>query len=105
MIIHSTSAEFISKVLKSKGETAVLFYDASDPRSVNFLPVWKGQESKSTVNLAQVSLGGQDPLRTRYNLKNLPTVVLFENGHAKRRKEPAEPGSTLSERELLALLR
>jgi len=105
MIIHSTSAEFPSKVLKSKGETAVLFYDASDPKSVNFLPVFKGQAARSMVNLAQVSLGQQDPLRTRYNLKNLPTVVIFENGHAKRRKEPVEPNSTLSERDLQALLR
>lgn len=105
MIVHSTSAEFGSKVLKSKGETAVLFYDASDPKSVSFLPVWKGAESKSTVNLAQVSLGSHDPLRHRYNLKNLPTVVIFENGHAKRRKEPAEPGTTLSERDLAAVLR
>jgi len=105
MVLHSNSTEFGTKVLSKKGETAVLFYDASDPRSVNFLPVFRNQESRSPVNLAQVNLGGQDPLRTRYNLKNLPCVVIFENGHAKRRKEPADGASTLSEQDLRAVLR
>ena len=83
-ILHE---EFDSKVLKNGNKTIVLFYASWCPYCTNFKPTFESFKIDNANKFGALIDEDENPLWDRFNIKLVPTVIVFENGKIIARRD------------------
>ena len=93
----------LEDAVKSKKKVFVLFYASWCPFSQRFLPIFQKHAENGLQDCMRIKTDDKAKLCEKYSIDIVPTVLLFEQGTVTKRLD-GEPGSGLSEKQLMKLL-
>lgn len=102
--ILMTSLTQLDSFVRSTPYVYVLFYASWCPYSRMFLPVFEKVSKENPGTCARAVVDEDEALWSTYNIRVVPTVLLFENGNVTHRLDGVA-GEGLNESELRAFLK
>ena len=83
---YVTPEEFDSKVLKSDKKIVVLFYATWCLYCANFKPTFESTKIETSSKFGSIIDEDENPLWDRFDIKAVPTMIVFQNGKIISRK-------------------
>ena len=85
--MENISPEEFDSILSNANKNIVLFYASWCPYCTNFRPTFESSKIDNANKFGALVDEDENPLWDRFNIKLVPTVIVFENGKIISRRD------------------